>query len=132
VLRRLLKLGAVLAVVTVLLVVCAYGAFVAFEGHPPRWVETTEVCAQPSSVTYVDGTYAVFLLEPRITLGVAEEPPRAVVSHTGDGSYGTVVALAEDTSTDDVTCSWDADGVTVADGLDIGHRVPATVFTGGR
>lgn len=129
---RLVKVGVGLTVLLALVVLGGYAVVVAVQGHPPRWLRTTEVCAQATDVAYGDGSYAVFLAEPRLTLGLAEEPPRAVVSRAGDGSHGVALPLSEGTGTDDVTCAWDADGVTVTDELGISHRVPATVFTGGR
>lgn len=129
---RLAKLLVALVVAVGGLVVGTYAAFVAVEGHPPRWAQVREACAQPGDVAYSDGRYAVFLSEPRVTIALDEEAPQVVVSRAGDGSHGVAIPVSVDTDLSDVTCAWDADGVTVTDGIGISHRVPATVFTGGR
>lgn len=127
---RLAKALIGLAVGALALAVGGYAAFVFFEGHPPRTLRTERVCTQPGDVTYVDGTYGVFLAEDRVALSLDEQAPRAVVGRSSD--HGVPVVLADGTGADDVTCSWDTEGVTISDGAGVSHRVPASVFTGGR
>ena len=120
----------VLAVVTVLGV---YSLFVIFQGRAPEWTSTSVACTQPDSVTYEDGTYSVFVREPTFSLSLNSEPLTAVVSRTGDGSYGVAIELNSSTdSADQISCDWTDDGVDIIEGNGIVHTVPASVFTGGR
>ncbi|CAN5583817.1 hypothetical protein BH10ACT3_BH10ACT3_03940 [soil metagenome] len=120
-------------VVMIVAVVGVYSLFVIVQGRAPEWSSTSVACPQPESVTYEDGTYSVFVRETTFSLSLDSPPLTAVISRTGDGSYGVPIEL--NSSTDDaeqITCEWTADAVEIVEGNGMIHTVPASVFTGGR
>jgi hypothetical protein len=91
------------------------------------------VCSEPESIVYEEGSsYSVFVRVPSLSLSLSPGPSSAVVSRTGDGSYGVYIELNPSTDADGVTCRWEPDRVEIVEPNGIVHTVPASVFTGGR
>ncbi len=102
-------------------------------GEAPEWTSARSVCTQPESIVYEQGfSYAVFVRKPSVSLSLSPATPNAVVSRTADGSYGVYIELNSPTGADAVTCRWEPDHVVIVEPNGIEHRVPASVFTGGR
>lgn len=115
------------------LLVVLYALVVFAFGEAPEWTSATSVCTQPESIVYEQGSsYSVFVRKPSLSLSLSPGPPNAVVSRTGDGSYGVYIELNSATDADAVTCRWEPDHVVIVESNGIEHSVPATVFTGGR
>jgi len=132
-LRRLLVVGAAVVGFVALIVVGLYALVVFVLGEAPGWTTATEVCRQPDTVRYEDGSsYAVYVREPSLSLSLSSGPSLAVVSRSGNGSYGVFIELNPSTDPDLVTCRWQPDRVEIVEPNGIVHAVPASVFTGGR
>ncbi len=130
------RVGTVVAILigtAVFALVLLYALVVFVLGEAPEWTSTTSVCTQPESIVYEPGpSYSVFVREPSLSLSLSTEPSIAVVSRTGDASYGVPIELNPSTDADAVTCRWEPDHVEIVEPNGIEHRVPASVFTGGR
>ena len=131
-LRRLVVGSASLVALFAVLVVGIYALVVFVLGEAPGWRATTEVCRQPDTVKYEDGSYAVYVWEPSLTLSLSTKSSNAVVSHTGAGTYGVAIELNPSTDPRRVTCRWETDRVEIVEPNGIVHTVPTSVFTGGR
>ena len=94
------------------------------------WSTTTKACSQPSNIDYGDGVYGVYVRKPVVVLALGE--PRSVAVVSRSGADGDVITLHTATDGRQLTCRWDADGVEIRESTGVAHRVPATVFTGGR
>ncbi|HSK96237.1 MAG TPA: hypothetical protein VK891_06435 [Euzebyales bacterium] len=125
--RRLSRGGLTVALV----LVAGYTLVVVATGQVPVWTRATRVCAQPSSVTYDDGTYAVHVLTPTFVPALMTPPTRAVIGRSG-GASGVHLELNPSTDATAVTCTWTPDHVEVIEPNGIVHRVPARVFVDGR